>query len=57
MVMSIWDVWLYMCRLTSHIVDYIILYQGRSKWSGWSGFGRTTTSIGKTKFHFTKVAK
>ena len=28
--------------------------QGRSKQSGWSGFGRTTISQGKTKFHFTE---
>ena len=28
--------------------------QGRSKWSGWSGFGRTTISQGKNKVPFYK---
>ena len=28
--------------------------QGRSKRSGWSGFGRTTISQGKSKFPFYK---
>ena len=30
------------------------LDQGRNKQPGWSGFGWTTISQGKTKFHFTK---
>ena len=32
--------------------DVVTSSQGRSRWSGWSGFDRTTISQGKNKFHF-----